>query len=109
MSCYLDQARRELVGRHGRKPLSRLEYRILQRLVHAEGEAVSKDELIESAYPSEVVYQGVTDQSLAQVITRLRRKMNLLTPSGSQMLKNVHGIGYMLHDTNNMVAMRDFH
>lgn len=104
MSCYLDQARRELVGSRGRKQLSRLEYEILQRLVQAEGETVSKDELIASAYPADVVYLGVTDESLAQIIARLRRKLNLLTPAGSRLLKNVHGVGYTLQVSEELAA-----
>lgn len=94
MSCYLDQARRELVGSRGREQLSLLEYRILQRLVQAKGQPVSKDELIKSAYPPEVVYQGVTDESLAQIIARIRRKSKLLSPAGARLIKNVHGVGY---------------
>ena len=104
MNCYLDQARRELVGSRGRKQLSPLEYEILQRLVQAEGETVSKDELIESAYPADVVYLGVSDESLAQIIARLRRKLNLLTPAGSQLLKNVHGVGYTLQVSEELAA-----
>lgn len=96
MSCYLDQARRELVGSRGRKQLSLLEYRILQRLVQAQGQTVSKEELIASAYPQDVIYQGVTDESLAQIITRIRRKSKLLSPAGARLIKNVHGVGYTL-------------
>ncbi|MEZ4683211.1 MAG: winged helix-turn-helix domain-containing protein [Caldilineaceae bacterium] len=99
MNCYLDQARRELVGSQGRKQLTPLEYRILHRLIQDEGQTVSKDELIEFAYPEEVLYLGVTDESLAQIISRLRRKLNLLMPYGSRMLKNVHGVGYTLKTT----------
>ena len=96
MSCYLDQARREVVGSRGRKQISRLEYRLLQRLLQAEGQTVSKDELIEAAYPADVVYLGVTDESLAQLIARLRRKLNLLTPAGARLIQSVHGVGYTL-------------
>jgi two-component system phosphate regulon response regulator PhoB len=94
MSCYLDQSRRELVGNHGRKQLGRIEYRILQRLVEAEGQPVSKDDLIEAAYPPDVVYAGVTDESLAQIIARLRRKSKQISPIGAHLIKSVHGIGY---------------
>lgn len=96
MHCYLDQATRELVGIHGRKQLTRLEYGVVERLLLAKGEPVSKDDLIDFAYPDEVVYLGVTDNSLTQVIARVRRKLNLLTPAGSRLLKNVHGVGYTL-------------
>lgn len=94
MSCYLDQARRELVGSCGRKQLSRLEYRILQRLVQAQGQPVSKEELIASAYPQDVIYRGVTDESLAQIIARLHRKFKLLSPAGARLIKSVYGVGY---------------
>ncbi len=107
MSCYFDQARRELVGSRGRKPLSRLEYRIVQRLVQAEGRAVSKDELIEAAYPADVVYHGVTDESLAQLIARLRRKLNLLSPTGSRLIQSVHGVGYTLQFSKESAAAQN--
>jgi len=94
MSCYLDQRRRELVGSRGRKQLSLLEYRILHRLVQAKGEPVSKDELIASAYPPDLVYQGITDESLAQIITRIRRKSKQLSPVGARLIQSVHGVGY---------------
>lgn len=96
MSCYLDHKRRELVGSRGRRQLTPLEYRILDRLLQADGRAVSKDELIEFAYPDHLLHVGVTDECLAQIISRLRRKMNLLTPRGARLLNSVHGVGYIL-------------
>ena len=104
MSCYLDQARRELVGSRGRKQLSLLEYRILQRLVQAQGQTVSKEELIASAYPQEVIYQGVTDESLAQIIARLHRKFKLLSPISARLIKSVYGVGYTLHLSEDVTA-----
>ena len=96
MSCYLDHQRRELVSSHGRKHLTPLEYRILDRLIQAGGKTVTKDELIEFAYPEHVFYAGVTDERLAQIVSRLRRKIRLLTPWGTYLLKSVHGVGYIL-------------
>lgn len=96
MNCYLDQARREVVGSCGRKQLTLLEYRILHRLIQAKGQPVHKDELIEAAYPPELVYQGITDDCLAQIIARLRRKLRLLSPAGACLIKCVHGVGYTL-------------
>jgi len=96
MTCYLDHNRRELVGSHGRKLLTPLEYRLLDRLLQAEGKTVSKDDLITFAYPDNVVYVGVTDECLAQAVSRLRRKLNVLAPWGARLLRSVHGVGYIL-------------
>lgn len=104
MSCYLDRKRRELVGSQDRKQLTPLEYRILERLVQAEGRTVSKDELIEFAYPEQMLYMGVTDECLAQVVSRLRRKLKLLMPWGSHLLKSVHGVGYILNTEGRLLT-----
>ena len=104
MSCYLDHTRRELVSSCGRKQLTRLEYRILHRLVQAKGQTVSKDELIQSAYPPDVVYQGVTDERLAQIIARLHRKCHLLNPTGPRLIKNVYGVGYIWQVSEELAA-----
>lgn len=54
--------------------LTRIEYRILQQLIRCAGETISRDDLINKAWPGEVVL----DQTLNTHISNLRSKIRLI-------------------------------
>ncbi len=70
------------------------EYRLLAYLRAHPGEVCEKDVLIRAVWPEDVVYErGVRDDSLAQLVRRLRRKIEP-DPSNPLHLLTVPGRGY---------------
>jgi DNA-binding response OmpR family regulator len=59
------------------------------------GQVCSKDALIRAVWPEDQIYDaGVRDDSLAQLVRRLRVKMEV-DPSNPQVIKTVPGRGYL--------------
>lgn len=73
--------------------LTASEHRLLQYLQQHVGEVCEKDELIRAVWPEEVYAAGLRDDSLAQLIRRLRTKIEL-HPSSPQHIITVTGRGY---------------
>ncbi len=70
------------------------EYRLLTFLQAHPGEVCDKQSLIRAVWPEDVIYeQGVRDDSLAQLVRRLRRKIEP-DPSKPRHLRTVPGRGY---------------
>jgi eukaryotic-like serine/threonine-protein kinase len=72
--------------------LDRSSYEVLRRLVHAAGQVVSKEELLQAGWPGRVV----TENSLAKAVGRLRL---LIGDADGEVLRVVHGYGYRLATT----------
>ncbi|UCH61102.1 MAG: winged helix-turn-helix domain-containing protein [Anaerolineales bacterium] len=67
-----------------------------QYLRNHPGEVCSKDDLIEAVWPEDRVYTvGIRDDSLAQLVRRLREKIEV-DPSNPRYLQTVPGRGYRL-------------
>ncbi len=70
------------------------EYRLLTCLQARPGEVCTREELIRAVWPEDAIYQhGVRDDSLAQLVRRLRRKIEP-DPSNPVHLRTVPGRGY---------------
>jgi len=65
-----------------------------QYLLHHPGEVCSKDDLIRAVWPEDRIYGGgIRDDSLAQLVRRLREKIEV-DPSNPRHLQTVPGRGY---------------
>jgi hypothetical protein len=73
--------------------LTAAEHRLLKYLQQHTGEVCEKDDLIQSVWPEEVHAAGLRDDSLAQLVRRLRRKIEP-EPSDPQHILTVPGRGY---------------
>ena len=71
--------------------LTPTEFRLLAALAGRTGRAVSRQELISTAWPLGAVVQ---DNTLDVYIARIRRKLRALQPAPA--IKTVHGLGYRL-------------
>jgi DNA-binding winged helix-turn-helix (wHTH) protein len=79
--------------------LTNLEFKLLETLWQSKGKVVSKDELIGTVYAhDERKYDGVTDESLQALISRLRRKLEA-NPEEPIYLTTVRGMGYSLKES----------
>jgi two-component system, OmpR family, response regulator len=80
------------VHRQGRaQPLTPTEFRLLAALAARRGKAVSRQELIRTAWPLGAIVQ---DNTLDVYIARIRRKLGRLP--AAPMIKTIHGLGYRL-------------
>jgi DNA-binding winged helix-turn-helix (wHTH) protein len=69
---------------------------LLSFLLAHEGEVCEKDELVKAVWPEDVIYEkGVRDDSLAQLVRRLRVKVEP-DPNEPQYIHTVPGRGYLL-------------
>lgn len=68
-------------------PLDRSSYEVLLALLVRAGQVLSKDDLLEAAWPGRVV----SENSLAKAISRLRRELG---DEAGAPLQSVHGYGY---------------
>ena len=73
--------------------LTALEFSLLEYLKKHPGEVCSKDALIEAVWPAEVYVEGLRDDSLAQLVRRLRLKIEA-DPSNPDRILTVPGRGY---------------
>ena len=97
--CYLDLEREVLVKNALYCALSRIEFRLLHKLAVNFGKVVTTKELIDYGW---LTGSYVNPHELHVYISRLRKKLQDKT--GDQMFViNVHGVGYMLNQTNNNI------
>ncbi|MBI9050843.1 MAG: winged helix-turn-helix domain-containing protein [Anaerolineaceae bacterium] len=75
--------------------LTAQEFRLLSALQANSAELCTKDELIQAIWPEDKIYgQGLRDDSLAQLVRRLRTKIEP-DPSNPQKIQTVPGRGYI--------------
>ncbi|MAT42122.1 MAG: hypothetical protein CL609_07255 [Anaerolineaceae bacterium] len=78
------------------KDLTEKEYLLLSCLKHEFGKIVEKDKIIKFVWPEDKVFQeGIRDDSLAQLIRRLRRKIEN-DPGNSLKILTITGRGYKI-------------
>ncbi|MFI3315028.1 MAG: response regulator transcription factor [Rikenellaceae bacterium] len=90
--CALDVLRRYLTTPPHGSPafrLGRTELKVLRALILAEGEVVSRDDIVESSFEVDIV----SDQSVNNIICRLRQ---YLSSDKRIAIKTIHGTGYSL-------------
>ena len=85
--CRFERARRVLERDGVEVPLDRACTEILLCLLDHAGEVVTKDELLEAAWPGRVV----SENSLNKAVGRLRAALG---DEGQKLLRTVHGYGY---------------
>lgn len=74
--------------------LTAQEYKLLSALQNSAGRLCSKDELIQAVWPEDQIYEdGLRDDSLAQLIRRLRKKIES-DPANPEKIQTVPGRGY---------------
>jgi len=73
--------------------LTAAEYRLWSHLQAHTGEVCNKDDLIQAVWPEEVHAEGLRDDSLAQLVRRLRRKIEP-NPGQPARILTVPGRGY---------------
>jgi hypothetical protein len=91
--------RREAEGKPGEPPLepadlTAADFRLLQYFQTHHCEVCSKDELIAAVWPEEIYVEGTRDDSLAQLVRRLRLKVEV-DPSQPRRIKTAPGRGYL--------------
>jgi hypothetical protein len=67
------------------------EKRLFDHLQQHEGEVCGKDELIQAVWPEETLVNGLRDDSLTQLVHRLREKIDI---DGREHIQTVTGRGY---------------
>ena len=68
---------------------------LLDYLIVNQGEVCDKDDLIQAIWPEDVIFErGVRDDSLAQLVRRLRKKVEG-DPSAPQFIRTIPGRGYI--------------
>jgi DNA-binding winged helix-turn-helix (wHTH) protein/ABC-type cobalamin/Fe3+-siderophores transport system ATPase subunit len=78
--------------------LTAQEFRLLEALKNKTGELCSKDELIQAVWSEDRIYEeGLRDDSLAQLIRRLRKKVEV-DPANPQMIQTIPGRGYLYRE-----------
>jgi DNA-binding response OmpR family regulator len=74
------------------------EQRLWEALSLHAGEVCEKDQLIQYIWPEDVIFeQGIRDESLAQLVRRLRLKIER-DPANPQLIQTVPGRGYILRE-----------
>ena len=73
--------------------LTMSEYRLAEYLQAHQGEICAKDDLIRAVWPEEKFMQGIRDDSLAQLVHRLRTKIEA-DPLHPQKVQTIPGRGY---------------
>ena len=80
--------------------LTQKENQLLEHLIANEGEVCKKDDLIRAVWSEDVIFElGIRDESLAQLIRRLRKKIEA-DPSKPKYIRTVTGRGYMFIGAN---------
>lgn len=75
--------------------LTAKEYQLLKYLMAHTGQVCEKDELVQAVWPEDVIYeQGIRDESLAQLVRRLRVKIEP-DPNDPVYIQTVPGRGYL--------------
>jgi hypothetical protein len=78
-------------------PLSPAQYRLLELLVDADGQVVSRDEVVNTVWPDDVI-DGVSEQAIDALVRRLRDRLAEITPD-QQYILTVRGHGFRLDNT----------
>lgn len=73
-------------------PLSPAQYRLVALLKNAQGNVVSREEVIRAVWP-EVVEEGVSEQAIDALVRRLRERLAELAPN-HQFIVTVRGHGF---------------
>ena len=80
--------------------LTSQEYKLLTALKENADNICSKDELIQAVWPEDQIYEeGLRDDSLAQLIRRLRKKIET-DPANPQFIQTIPGRGYVYRNQN---------
>jgi DNA-binding response OmpR family regulator len=92
----LDAARPQMAGLDiDASQLTAKENLLLEYFVQHAGEVCEKDELVRAVWPEDVIYeQGVRDESLAQLVRRLRVKIEP-DPGEPRYIHTAPGRGYI--------------
>jgi hypothetical protein len=75
-------------------PLSPAQYRLLDMLVDADGQVISRDEVVNAVWPDDVI-DGVSEQAIDALVRRLRDRLAEISPD-SQYIVTVRGHGFRL-------------
>lgn len=89
----LDETRRQVTVAGRPVDLTAREFSLLECLLRHPGHALSRDQLLDMAWPFGV---AVTQNTVDAFITFLRRKLG---PDGAERIETVRGIGYRLVET----------
>ncbi len=87
----LDPSELTVSGDGGSQPLTPTEFRLLAALTARAGRAISRQELVRTAWPHGAIVQ---DNTLDVYVARIRRKLEAL-PAAPR-IKTLHGLGYRL-------------
>jgi DNA-binding winged helix-turn-helix (wHTH) protein len=75
--------------------LTAKEYLLLEYLKSHADKVCTKDELVHAIWPEDVIYkQGIRDESLAQLVRRLRVKIEM-NPTEPHFIQTIPGRGYL--------------
>jgi hypothetical protein len=75
-------------------PLSPAQYRLLEQLVDADGQVVSRDQIVENVWPDDAE-EGISEQAIDALVRRLRDRLAELAPD-HQYIITVRGHGFRL-------------
>ncbi|MCP4542532.1 MAG: FHA domain-containing protein [Chloroflexi bacterium] len=94
----IDQAARKVfVGGHElTPPLSLAQYRLLELLLGAEGQVISRDTIVETVWTEEES-MGVSEQAIDALVRRLRDRISAVDPDHSYIV-TVRGHGFRLEN-----------
>ena len=76
--------------------LAMLEYRLLEYLIDHAGKVCDKNEIIAHVWPDEKQIHGIRDDSLVQLLRRLRQKIEP-ADKGWVYIETIYGRGYRLN------------
>ncbi len=95
---HIDQAARKVfIGGHElTPPLSLAQYRLLELLLGAEGEVISRDLIVETVWTEEEAL-GVSEQAIDALVRRLRDRIAALDPDHAYIV-TVRGHGFRLEN-----------
>jgi len=95
---HLDDTRRTVTvaGRALDPSLSVAQYRLLRRLIQAQGAVVSREEIVKAVWP-ESHGEGVSEQAIDALVRRLRERLAELDPD-HQYIVTVRGHGFRLEN-----------
>jgi hypothetical protein len=87
----------QIKARFDTSQLTANEHRLLTHLQAHAGEVCAKDDLIQAVWSEEVIVEGLRDDSLAQLVRRLRQKIEP-DPSTPRYIHTAPGRGYMYRE-----------
>jgi hypothetical protein len=75
-------------------PLSPAQYRLLELLADADGQVVSRDDVVQAVWPDDVE-EGISEQAIDALVRRLRDRLSEVAPD-QQYIVTVRGHGFRL-------------